>query len=260
MPVLSQLYVYPVKSASSVSLTQMEVVTRGPRFDRRWMVVDDAGMLATQRTHPALAKIQVALDDLLTITAPDMPLLHAPLVTVGERLTVHVWAENVHAVVVEEATDWFSTFLGGSYRLVYMPDASQRPMNRHPDTLLNFADGSPFHLVSEASLADLNSRLDAPVLINRFRPNLVVSGCAAFEEDRWQAFRIGPVTFRSTGPCVRCALVTVNQATAETSKEPLKTLARYRKVGNEVWFGQNYLHEGRGTLRVGDALEVLETS
>ncbi len=258
MPVLSQLYVYPIKSASGISVKEMEVVTRGPQFDRRWMVVDDAGMLVTQRTHPALAKVGVALGDCLKLTAPGMVALELPLEVEG--LTAHVWSELVPAVVLEEATDWFSTFLKGSYRLVYMPDASLRPMNHHPDTLLNFADGSPFHLVSEASLADLNGRLDAPVPMNRFRPNLVVSGCDAFAEDRWKVFRIGPVTFCSTGPCVRCALVTVDQATAETSKEPLKTLARYRKVGNEVWFGHNYLHQGRGTLRVGDALEVLETS
>ena len=189
-----------------------------------------------------------------------MAALELPLKVEGTGLRVHVWSESVAAVVLEEATNWFSTFLGGAYRLVYMPDDSQRPMNGHPDALLNFADGSPFHLVSEASLADLNGRLDAPVPMNRFRPNLVVSGCDAFAEDRWRVFRVGPVTFRSVGPCVRCALVTVNQATAGTSKEPLKTLARYRKVGNEVWFGQNYLHQGRGTLRVGDALEVLEKS
>ena len=260
MPSLSQLYVYPIKSASGIPLNQVDIVTRGPRFDRRWMVVDDAGMLVTQRVAPALAKVEVALDGCLTVTAPDMPTLRLPLGGAGERLKVHVWADAMPAVVLEAATDWFSTFLGGAYRLVYMPDDSQRPMYGHPDTLLNFADGNPFHLVSEASLVDLNGRLDAPVPMNRFRPNLVVSGCDAFAEDRWKVFRIGPVTFRSAGPCVRCALVTVDQATAKTSKEPLKTLARYRKVGNEVWFGHNYLHQGRGTLRVGDALEVLEKS
>ena len=258
MPTLSQLYVYPIKSASSISLKEMDVVTRGPRFDRRWMVVDEAGMLVTQRTAPALAKVGVALGNRLKLTAPGMTALELPLEVEGERLEVSVWADKMPAVVLEEATDWFSTFLGGSYRLVYMPGESLRPMNEHPDTLLNFADGSPFHLVSEASLADLNGRLDVPVPINRFRPNLVVSGCDAFAEDRWQTFRIGPVTFRSTGPCVRCALVTVDQATGAAGREPLKTLARYRKVGNEVWFGGNYLHHGEGTLRLDDEVEVLE--
>ena len=258
MPTLSQLHIYPIKSAAGISLEEMDVVTRGPQHDRRWMVVDETGMLVTQRTVPALAKVKVALEDGLQLTAPGMAALELPLEVEGERLEVHVWSDPVPAVVLEEATDWFSTFLGGSYRLVYMPDETQRPMNEHPDTLLNFADGSPFHLVSEASLADLNGRLDAPVPVNRFRPNLVVSGCDAFAEDRWKAFRIGPVTFRSTGPCVRCALVTVDQATGAAGKEPLKTLARYRKVGNEVWFGGNYLHHGEGTLRLGDEVEVLE--
>ena len=258
MPTLSQLYVYPVKSASGISLEEMDVVTRGPRHDRRWMVVDNAGMLVTQRTHPALAQVGVALKGGLKLSAPGMAGLELPLHAEGERLTAHVWSDPVSAVILEEATDWFSTLLDGAYRLVYMSDESLRPMNEHPGTFLNFADGSPFHLVSEASLADLNGRLDAPVSMNRFRPNLVVSGCDAFEEDRWKVFRIGPVTFRSTGPCVRCALVTVDQTTAETSKEPLKTLARYRKMGNEVWFGQNYLHQGEGTFQLGDEVEILE--
>lgn len=119
------------------------------------------------------------------------------------------------------------------------------------------ADGFPFLLISEASLADLNERLERPVPMDRFRPNLVVRGCEPFEEDGWSQVRIGPITFRVVKPCARCVVTTVDQETADKGRELLRTLARFRKVGTEVFIGQNLIHDGADILRVGDPVEVV---
>jgi uncharacterized protein YcbX len=119
---------------------------------------------------------------------------------------------------------------------------------------VSFADGFAFLLVSEESLADLNARLDSPLPMNRFRPNLVIAGAEPFGEDRLDAFRIGDVRFRVVKPCARCVVTTTDQATGERGHEPLRTLATFRRRDGEVFFGQNVVHEGVGPLRVGEAL------
>ena len=164
---------------------------------------------------------------------------------------------------------WLSTFLAVPCRLVRVGEKFQRPMQKpgkaRPGDILSFADGYPFLVTSEASLADLNDRLVArgedAVPMDRFRANLVITGCTAFAEDTWARFRIGQVIFRAGGPCGRCVVTTTDQLTAERGKEPLRTLAAYRRDAanpTDVNFGQNLIHETKsGALRVGDAVEVL---
>jgi uncharacterized protein YcbX len=138
-----------------------------------------------------------------------------------------------------------------------MADQVVRPANpafAPPGARVSFADGFPFLLISEESLADLNGRLAVPLPMNRFRPNLVVAGCEPYAEDGWKEIRIGDVKLRVVKPCERCLVTTTDQATGERGKEPLRTLATYRKVGNDVMFGQNVVHENTGELRVGDAV------
>jgi uncharacterized protein YcbX len=122
---------------------------------------------------------------------------------------------------------------------------------------VSFADGFPFLLISDASLADLNQRLEQPVPMNRFRPNLVVSGCEAFAEDGWQSIRIGSIGFRVVKPCDRCVITTVDQTQGIRGKEPLLTLAQYRRWDGKIWFGQNLIHEQLGMLKVGDSVEII---
>jgi uncharacterized protein YcbX len=141
-----------------------------------------------------------------------------------------------------------------------LPEDSIRrvdPDFANPEDRVHLADGFPFLLISEASLEDLNSRLDEPLPMNRFRPNLVVRGVEPFAEDGWKNIRIGEMSFRVAKPCARCAITTVNQTTGQKGKEPLTTLAAFRKVNGEVMFGQNLIHESPGILRVGDGVEVL---
>ncbi len=239
---LGQLWVYPVKSAAGISLASSKVARRGLEHDRRWMVVDANGRLVTQRERPDLALLKPSFTGAcLRLEADGMPKLELPLYPAdGELLTVMMWKEPMTAQLVAAATDWFSTLLGGAYRLVYMPESTLRPSPDHAPSLVSFADGNPFLLVSEASLGDLNGRLGNPVDVRRFRPNLVVRGCEAFAEDGWETVQIGALRLKRVGPCIRCMLVNVDPDKGERRTEPLRTLARYRRVGRQVWFGQNF--------------------
>jgi uncharacterized protein YcbX len=141
-----------------------------------------------------------------------------------------------------------------------MPDQTQRIVNPKyspQKTIVGFADAFPFLLISQASLDDLNSRLADPVPMNRFRPNLVLDGCGAYEEDTWKSLHIGDIMFRVAKPCSRCTVPTVNQDTASRTAEPIRTLSSYRTVDNQVYFGQNLTHESQGILNLGDKVRVI---
>jgi uncharacterized protein YcbX len=156
---------------------------------------------------------------------------------------------------------WLSAFLGVACELVCFPDASRRLVEPHgptPAAEVAFADSYPFLLISEASLVDLNRRLERPLPMNRFRPNLVVRGCEPYAEDEWRCIRIGDVVFHVVKPCTRRSTTTVDQATAKRGREPLATLATYRRVRNKVVFGQNLVHQGQGWLHLGDEVTVVE--
>jgi uncharacterized protein len=262
---LSGLYVYPIKSMGGIPLEAWDVDGRGLRYDRRWMLVDEDGWFISQRELPRMALIGVRIEpDRLVVVAPGMPLLELSLgTTTGKTIPARIWDDVVEAWPVgDDADRWFGEFLGVRCRLVFLPDESVRPVD--PDygetgDQVGLADGFPFLLISEASLADLNARLEQPLPMNRFRPNLVIGGCEPFAEDGWSRVRIGSITFRVVKPCSRCAITTVDQTTVVTGKEPLRTLARFRKVGNKVLFGQNLIHDGTGTLHTGDPVEILQT-
>ena len=260
---VSGIQIYPIKSAGGISLDLATVEERGFRYDRRWMVVDGDNRFFTQREHPRLALIRVRLEpEVLVVDAPDMPSLKVPLhPTAGKPVPATVWDDVVESLPVgEEAAYWFSEFLGTPCSLMYLPDESVRPVD--PDYSLSgdqvsLADGFPFLLISEASLDDLNSRMDEPLPMDRFRPNIVVRGCEAFAEDDWRRVRIGSVIFRIVKPCSRCVTTTVDQASAATGKEPLRTLATYRKAGSKVLFGQNLIQDSAGTVSLDDEVRIL---
>ena len=255
---LSQIWVYPVKSAAGIRLGSSKVALRGLEHDRRWMVVDSTGRLVTQRERPELALLTPSFTgECLRLEADGMPRLELPLKPEpGPMFTVMMWREPVNAQLVRAATDWFSTFLGGPYRLVYMPETTRRTYPKRADTPLSFVDGNPLSLVSEASLGDLNRRLETPVDVRNFRHNLVVGGCEAYAEDAWDAVKIGTLELERLGPCVRCMLVNVDPDKGERRAEPLRTLAHYRRVGREVHFGSLYRINGSvpATLSCGDTV------
>jgi hypothetical protein len=200
----------------------------------------------------------------LILHAPGRHELRLPLAPdTGEWIDVRIWDEDCKAQHCGEPADtWLSKFLELPCRLVFMPDSLARrvdPEYAAQSDLTAFSDGFPLLLLSDASLAELNGRLDVPVPMQRFRPNLVVSGCAAFADDAWKRLRIGELTFRVVKPCSRCIITTIDPATAERGEEPLRTLSGYRRQGNKVYFGQNLLHDGSGTLALGMRVEVLES-
>ena len=179
----------------------------------------------------------------------------------SKAITVLIWDDTCSALLVGKGTDkWFSEALGVECRLVYQPDETHRAVDNKysiKNELVSFADGYPFLIIGQASLDDLNSRLDEPLPMNRFRPNIVFTGGGSFQEDEMKKFKIGNITFYGIKPCARCVITTTNQETAERLYEPLKTLATYRKVENKVLFGMNLLHEGDGEIKIGDKIEIL---
>jgi uncharacterized protein YcbX len=260
---LSGLYVYPIKSCGGIAVEELDVDERGLRHDRRWMLVDEANQFISQRELPRMALIGVRIDpDGLVVRAPGMPSLQVPFLPPdGNLLRARIWDDVVETLPVGGGADrWFERFLGVRCRLVYLPEGSVRPVDPdygRADDQGGLADGFPFLLISEGSLAELNARLQRPLPIDRFRPNLVVGGCAPFAEDGWRVVRIGPITLRVVKPCARCAITTVDQRTAARGKEPLRTLATFRRSGTKVLFGQNLVHDETGIMRTGDPVEVI---
>jgi hypothetical protein len=229
------------------------------------MVVDELGKFLTQRTIPRMALIHVELGlSHLVVKAESMNDLLLPLrPEPATMLPVLVWKDYVNAIDTgEEAAAWFTKMLSRSCRLVFMPDTTERIANPKYATqkaLVSFVDAFPFMLLSQASLNELNSRLEHPVPMNRFRPNLVIEGCKAYEEDSWANLRIGDVHFEVAKPCERCTVPTVDQDTGIRSPEPILTLGSYRTVDGSIYFGQNLIHEAQGILTVGDEAQATRT-
>jgi len=261
---VSELYIHPLKSARGIPVKEITLDDRGPAGDRRWMLIDPAGLMVSQRDYPRMALIGAERNgDGLICTAPGMPPLHARTPRTGEtpRLNAIVWDNEVDVQLAsDEAHTWFSQFLGGPCRLVHQPDDAFRQVNRvyaPKGAGVSLADGYPLLLTGQGSLDDLNSRLESPIDMRRFRPNLVVFGSGPFEEDTWREIRAGEITFSLVKPCARCPIPTVDPDTGVMGKEPMRTLATYRRRGSDIFFGWNLLPRSLGTIHVGDPVEVL---
>lgn len=287
---ISEINIYPIKSLKGISVDSALVEERGLQSDRRWMLTTPDGMFFTQREMPGMALISVWVEDGgLGAAADRFGDVFIPFEPdKGDKQQVTIWQSVCEGVVYGAAlNEWFSDVIGIKCQLVRMPDGSRRnvnPLFNMNDNIVSFADGYPLMLLGEASLDDLNLRIAEKeagtsaafrhLPMNRFRPNLVVSGSDAYAEDDWQRIRIGEAEFRGTKPCERCVITTVEQSKGEfAGKEPLKTLAAYRRAEmvmperfnalgvtkNAVIFGQNLIAESVGaTVRVGDVVEVLE--
>ena len=265
---LSALRVYPVKACRGLSLEASEVDRFGLRLDRAFMVVgEDDGRFVSQREEPRLALVATELSaEALTLSAPGAGSVSVALDAAagGPRRTVQVWRHQGDGLDQgEAAARWLSQLLGRRLRLVRTPPDHARRVNPEfaaEPAWTSFSDGYPFLVLSEASLAGLNRRLPAPLPMERFRPNLVVRGAEPHAEDGWRRIRIGELELALVKPCERCVVTTVDPSTGERSgPEPLRTLARYRRSGEGVLFGQNAVARGTGRLAVGMAVEVLET-
>jgi len=261
---LREVWIYPVKSLPGVKVQAGSIDDRGLVGDRRFMVVDPGGRFVTQRERPRLALVEATLGETLRLRTPAGAAVEVPLdVDEGER-EVTVWGDAVPAVDAgDDAAALLSGHLDADVRLVRMPGSTRRaadPGHARDGDLVSFADGFPFLLVSRASVDAIAARVDGPIDVRRFRPNLVVDGVDAFAEDDWTTFGIGDVTFHARKPCARCQVVDVDPDTGRPGRGVLKELARSRRRGNAALFGQNLVHDGPGVVRVGDAVRAIATA
>lgn len=261
-PHIAALHVYPVKSCAGIAVPRIDAWLTGLEHDREWMVIDPGGRFVTQREAPRLALVRTALEaDALRLDVAGRGLRIA-LAHEGAQREVDVWRSRVPAFDAgDEAAAFFSDMAGRSLRLVRFDTRHARLSNREWTGGLKapnlFSDGYPVLVVSEASLADLNRRLSVPLPMERFRPNLVLGGVAAWQEDRLKDLAAGAAELRIVKPCTRCAITTTDQRRGERDgDEPLRTLQtfRYDPTLRGVIFGQNAIVTRPGPLAVGDSV------
>lgn len=264
MATLSRLFIHPVKSMRGIGLTHALADISGLAFDRIFMITEPDGTFITARQYPAMVRfIPSPLHDGLHLTAPDGS---SALVRFADFTTsgapTEVWGNHFTALIApDEINRWLSGFFSRDVQLRWVGPAPTRRVKRFDAVPLSFADGFPYLLTNEASLRDLQRRCPASVQMEQFRPNLVVTGADAWEEDTWKVVRIGEVVFDVVKPCSRCVFTTVSPARGEKhpSGEPLTTLQGFRTAqdSGDVDFGQNLIARNSGAIRVGDELSVL---
>ncbi|CAH9082159.1 unnamed protein product [Cuscuta epithymum] len=291
---VTSIFIYPIKSCRGISVSQAPISPTGFRWDRQWMVVNSKGRAITQRVEPKLALIETELpnealsegwepnkNSYLVIRAPGMDALEVPLSmkpcpqTIAEAITVWEWSGS-GLDEGEEASQWFSNYLGKPARLVRFNEVSEtRPVdpNYGNGYKVKFSDGYPFLMISQGSLDALNALLKEPIPVNRFRPNILVEGCEQYAEDLWKEILISKSPFYGVKLCSRCKVPTINQETAEVGSEPTVTLKQFRsdkvllpnkKQKGNVYFGQNMVSAdslskgGAKLIRVGDPVFVIK--
>lgn len=258
---IARLFVYPVKSCVGVELTEMLLTETGLEFDRAWMVVDAQGEFVTQRQLPRMALIKPQMKHMeVVLRAPGMLALHLAFDRVEKPVRVRVWKDEVAAYDMGDiAAQWFSDFLSEpgrpqTLRLVRFDPEHKRLSSLQwtdgVEALNQFADGYPLLVASEGSLAELNERLAAAghdaVGIERFRPNIVLGGIEAHDEDRVDALHVttgeGEAELKPVKPCTRCPIPDIDPATAISSPEVGDVLRTYRadaRVDGSITFGMN---------------------
>ena len=257
---IAALFVYPVKSCRGIAVAAAQMTERGLAHDREWMIVDADGRFVSQRELPSLALIRTMLQpEGLELSARDGTTLPVPFAHPGPTRSVTVWRDTVAAIDQgDDAARWLTAHLGRDVRLVRFDPEVRRGCNRayvgDSGAHTGFADAYPLLVLAEASLADLNRRLASPLPINRFRPNVVLSGCEAYDEDHIDEIVAGAIRMKLVKPCTRCQITTTDQETAQRADEPLATLATYRMsaVLHGVTFGVNAIP----TAGIGNALSV----
>lgn len=265
---LSSIAIYPVKSCAALNLPTANVEALGLAHDRRWMLVEaESGKFITGRECPELVLLRASISNggLELSASGRKPLSAFKAIFTNQQRQVRIWSDDVLAARANVATNLaLSQWLGRPVELVYFDANSQRSLDQQyaqAGDQTAFSDGYPILLISQASLDSLNSRLNTPITMQRFRPNLVVGGAiAAHAEDSWRQVQIGAAVFDVVKPCVRCVFTTVDAELGmrDPTGEPLNTLKNYRRTPKGITFGMNLIPRSPGAvLRVGDAVRVL---
>lgn len=256
---LTDIIIYPVKSLRGISVDSAYAGMKGLKYDRTWMLVDDAGHFITQRTLPVLATLEVRRDPEGWIIQHGQEQLKVPYsLSDARKKNVDIWEDLLEVSLAPDYySEWFSDYLKIKCHLVHMDENVKRPVDERymiNNETVSFADAFPYLMIGESSLRDLNKRLANPVPMNRFRPNLVFSGGDPFEEDTFDRIGTGKAVFRAVKPCARCVVTTTDQESGARGSEPLLTLSKYRKKDNHVLFGQNLICLKEGEIKKGDLL------
>lgn len=265
---ISDLWIYPIKSIAGIQLTTSKVENRGLQYDRRWVLVDENGVFVNQRDFPEMNFLQPEINSgIMTIRHKQdkyEPLVISMKEPESQSDKVIVWDDTCSGKPVDtKADEWFSKALNKPVRLFYMHKEGIRPAD--PRYAINetdevsYADGYPVLMISEASLDFLNTKIDEHIPMNRFRPNIIVTGATAHQEDELREIEINGLKLHGVKPCARCVMTTIDVTTGQKGKEPLKSLATYRKLGHKILFGENFIPSEEGVIKVGDAISVLET-
>lgn len=259
---IESLHVYPLKSGAGITVETARLEPEGLVNDRRMMVVDETGNCLTARKVPKLMQVRTHLDQgEVILLAPGMPALSFVRDSLRQTGTVSIWGDSVIALDAgDEAARWLEEFLGWQSRLVVKGGQTHRPLGLGVGGTVSFADTAPLLLTNAGSLVDLNRFLETEVEMQRFRPNLIVSGPPAYDEDGWARVRIGEVEFDVAGACDRCVMTTLDPASGEgrPDHEPLAMLGRQRRgEDGKAYFGQFLIPRTMGRLVVGDRVEVL---
>lgn len=263
---ISELAIYPVKSMRQIQLQESALQFGGLKYDRRWMVIDDSGVMVTQRNVARLCLIQPELlnpeiDCSIKLSAENMSDISVTVPDGSHTCKAKVWDDVCNAYDAgDDIASWLSEFLNIECRLVYFPDNEIRIVDQtygRPNDQTAFSDGFPILLTSQASLDDLNSRMNENIPMARFRPNIVVTGCEAFAEDRWTQLKVGDIYLHIVKPCSRCIIPSIDITNATKGVEPIKTMLAYRKRDNGIFFGQNIISNGQGSLAVGMKVHIV---
>ncbi len=269
---VSEINIYPIKSTAGISLNRSDLQKIGLTQDRRRaVVVATTNKILTARECPQLLALSTKITEEAILVNSPSSTLSLPLVpSIKEISRVKLWADEAHPGIrySQEVDVWFSGQLKMDCFLIFMGEDCHREFPKdmasgyegQPEDAVSYADDYPILLASEASLADLNARLEEPVTMKHFRPNIVVSGCDAFEEDTWQSIRIGECEFELAQQCPRCVLTTINPETQIKHKqqEPLRTLATYRKTpAGGAPFGVQLVPRRLGAIKIDDMVEKL---
>jgi len=259
---IDQLVIYPIKGLGGINVQSAVALEKGFENDRRFMLVDQEGNFLSQRNTKEMTLFRPSIiENQLTVQYKgeriDLDLQQEE----GKPMETVVWGQEIKAIQVgSQASEWFSDQLGLDCVLVKMNKHSNRlkALKKAPDsTQVSFADGYPYLILGTASLDLLNSKLESPVKIDRFRANIIVNTTEAHEEDEYDRCEINGLDFRVIKPCARCQVITIDQQLAITSKEVLKVLTSYRRKENKVYFGANMVCINQGLVTVGDKLEKL---
>ena len=262
---ITGLYIYPIKSTYRIALEETQVENLGFVHDRSFALLDANNKIITARENPKLLHIRAIIkDNRLVLSADGMNAIELTMEgyeSTKEEATI--FSDQVSATVIHEAiNDWITEVVKEPVKLIFLDEDKLRGMkakyNAKEGDVIGFKDAGPIHIITEASVNALNTKLEQPVNIHHFRPNIVLKGTEAYEEDNWKSIKIGECEFQVAAKTGRCQFITINPETAvpDTKQEPLRTLARLRKDKNNVPFGINIIPRKLGVIRKTDSIEI----